>query len=53
MGALNLYVAFHFSTETWVDFKLFGGMGLLLFFVLAQSAYLARHIQEETQEETP
>lgn len=47
MGALNLYVAFHFSTETWVDFKLFGGMGLLLFFVLAQSAYLARHIQEE------
>jgi len=48
MGALNLYVAYNFSEETWVDFKLFGGMGLMLAFVLAQGFYLSRHIEEET-----
>lgn len=48
MGALNLYVAYNFSEETWVNFKLFGGMGLMLAFVLAQGFYLSRHIEEET-----
>jgi intracellular septation protein len=48
MGALNLYVAFNFSEEAWVNFKLFGGMGLMLIFVLAQGFYLSRHIDEET-----
>lgn len=47
MGALNLYVAFNFTEETWVNFKLFGLMGLTLLFVLAQGFYLARHIQPE------
>src|SRR5690606_1281333 len=37
MGALNLYVAYTFSTDAWVNFKLFGGMGLMLAFVLAQA----------------
>lgn len=48
MGFLNLYVAFNFAEETWVNFKLFGGMGLMLVFVFAQGFYLSRHIQEET-----
>ncbi|KON79636.1 septation protein A [Azoarcus sp. PA01] len=48
MGFLNLYVAYNFSEETWVNFKLFGGMGLMLLFVLGQGFYLSRHIQEET-----
>jgi len=48
MGALNLYVAYNFSEEAWVNFKLFGGMGLMLAFVLAQGFYLSRHIEEET-----
>jgi intracellular septation protein len=47
MGAANLYVAFNFSTDTWVNFKLFGGMGLMLLFVLLQAAFLARHIEEK------
>ena len=37
MGAANLYVAFHFPTETWVNFKLFGGTGLLLALILSGS----------------
>jgi len=47
MGAANLYVAFSFSTDTWVNFKLFGGMGLMLLFVLLQAAFLARHMEEK------
>ncbi|MEO7031535.1 MAG: septation protein A [Herbaspirillum sp.] len=46
MGILNLYVAFTFSTATWVDFKLFGGTGLMLAFIVAQSLMLAKHIKD-------
>ena len=42
MGVLNLWVAYEFDTDTWVNFKLFGGMGLMLVFVLAQAMYLGR-----------
>ena len=48
MGAANLYVAFTFSTDAWVNFKLFGGMGLMFLFVLAQGLFLAKYVQEKT-----
>jgi intracellular septation protein len=44
MGALNLWVAYHFSTDVWVDFKLFGGIGLLVLFIVLQALWLARHL---------
>jgi len=47
MGAANLYVAYNFPTETWVNFKVFGGMGLMLVFVVLQAVFLARHIEEK------
>lgn len=47
MGLLNLWVAYSFSTATWVDFKLFGGIGLMLLFSLGQGLYLSRHIKPE------
>ena len=47
MGLLNLWVAFSFSTATWVNFKLFGGMGLMLAFVLGQAVLLNKHIKTE------
>ena len=54
MGVANLYVAFYFApeltaqerTDLWVDFKLFGMMGLTFVFVILQAVYLARYIQE-------
>jgi intracellular septation protein len=49
MGALNLYVAYNFSTDNWVNFKLFGGMGLMLVFVLAQAVVLSRFIEEKDE----
>ena len=47
MGALNLYVAYNYSTDLWVNFKLFGGMGLMLLFVVIQALFLARHVEEK------
>jgi intracellular septation protein len=50
MGALNLFVAFNFAEPTWVKFKLFGGMGLMFVFALAQGMFLARHVQDQEAE---
>jgi intracellular septation protein len=48
MGALNLYVAYNYSTDAWVNFKLFGGIGLMLAFVLLQAVVLARYVHDKT-----
>jgi intracellular septation protein len=48
MGVLNLYVAYNYSEQTWVNFKLFGFLGLTLAFMLAQGFYLARHMETDT-----
>jgi intracellular septation protein len=47
MAVANWYVAFHFSTEAWVNFKVWGGIGLFLVFALAQGLWLARHLPQE------
>ena len=49
MGGANLFVAFHFSTDQWVNFKLFGGIGLMLLFVFGQALFLARYVEEGKQ----
>jgi intracellular septation protein len=46
MGLLNLYVAYTFSTAAWVNFKMFGGMGLMFVFVIAQSLLLSKHMKD-------
>ena len=46
-GVLNLWVAFHYSMDTWVTFKTFGSTGLILAFVLAQAVWLSRYIEDE------
>jgi intracellular septation protein len=47
MGVLNLYVAYNYSTDTWVNFKLFGGIGLMIAFVLLQALMLSKHVQQK------
>jgi len=47
MATANWYVAFHFSTEAWVNFKVWGGIGLFLAFALAQGLWLAKHMPQE------
>ena len=46
-GTLNLYVAYNFSTDIWVNFKLFGGMGLMIAFVIAQAIWISRYLPDE------
>ena len=48
-GFANLYVAFNFDEATWVNFKLFGLLGLTIVFIIGQSIYLSRHAIEVTK----
>lgn len=50
MGVANLVVAFNFSTDAWVNFKLFGSLGLMLVFVIGQSVMLAKYIDKEEKQ---
>lgn len=47
MGFLNLFIAYNFPTDVWVNFKLFGGMGLLLVFVIGQGMFLSKYVEEK------
>ncbi len=61
VGLINIYVAFYYGLELdekareeiWVNFKLFGVMGLTFAFVIAQAFYMTRHIEEEETELAP
>lgn len=50
MGAVNLYVAFNYEEATWVNFKLFGMMGLTFVFVFGQALFLSRYMADEKTE---
>jgi len=52
MGVVNLWVAYTFDTATWVNFKLFGGMGLMFAFAIGQSLYLVRYMKEGAENTT-
>lgn len=47
IGVVNIYVAYHFDTDTWVNFKVFGILGLTLAFVVIQSFFIARYIKPD------
>ncbi|MGI9273121.1 MAG: septation protein A [Woeseiaceae bacterium] len=49
-GAINIYVAYNYEESTWVNFKLFGLLGMTFVFIVAQSFWLARHIESDDPE---
>lgn len=49
LGVVNLYVAFNFSTDNWVSFKLFGATSMMLVFVLLQALALAKYVEKEKE----
>ena len=49
IGSINVVVIYNYSTETWVNFKLFGMLALSILFVIGQSFYLAKHVQDDDQ----
>ena len=50
-GIANLYVAYNFDTDTWVNFKLFGLMGLTVAFLVLQVIYINRYMEKESDED--
>ncbi|HKI73057.1 MAG TPA: septation protein IspZ, partial [Pseudomonadales bacterium] len=52
-GVLNLVVAYNFSLEFWVSYKLIGGISITLIYSIITVIYLAwgGHLQEETKEQ--
>ena len=48
LGFLNLYVAFNYSLDTWVNFKLFGVTSMLFIFVITQILVLRKHVIAQT-----
>ena len=49
MGCINLYVAFSFSVDTWVTFKLFGVTGIMLIFMILQVMMLGKYLKDAPQ----
>lgn len=49
LGGINIYIAYFFSTNTWVNFKLYGILGALLGFGILQSFYLSRYLSYDTK----
>lgn len=50
MGVLNIVVAYSFSTETWVDFKLFGSLAATFVFVIGQGVYMSKYMKQDEAE---
>lgn len=50
LGCVNLIVVYTFDTNTWVNFKLFGLLGLTLLFAIGQSVYMSRYAIEQEEE---
>lgn len=44
LGFLNLYVAFNYSQDTWVNFKLFGITGIMFVFIIIQSLFINKYL---------
>lgn len=47
MGVLNIAIAYKYSEDVWVNFKMFGGTGLMIVFVIVQSLMISRYLDEE------
>lgn len=50
MGGINLYVAYKFNTDIWVNFKLFGALGGTLIFGILQSLYMAKYLKDPQEQ---
>lgn len=50
LGILNLIVAYHCSTDSWVKFKLFGTPGIITIFILVQISFVAIFTSKKREE---
>lgn len=50
LGFLNLYVAFNYSQDTWVNFKLFGVTGIMFVFIILQTLAISKYLPKDGSE---
>lgn len=50
LGTLNIYIAYNYSDDVWMNFKLYGSLGITFVFILLQSFWLAKHMPKEEAE---
>lgn len=55
IGFVNLYVAYNYDTDTWVNFKMFGMIGLTILFIIGQAFFIGKYIKvpEDDDDEKP
>jgi intracellular septation protein len=53
LGGVNLFVAYHYTESIWVDFKLFGVLGLTVLFALLQGVWLASKLPPDSSTDNP
>ena len=46
LAVLNIIIAYHLSTDMWVNFKIFGTTALLIVFMVIQALWLSPHVKE-------
>jgi len=51
LGFINLYVAYNYSQDTWVNFKLFGITGILFAFIILQTMFISQYLPKEDNKE--
>lgn len=51
LGSINIYVAYYYTEEQWVNFKTFGCLALLLVIAVIQAVYMAKYIEQEPNDE--
>ena len=52
MGGINIYIAYNYSTDIWVNFKLFGTLGGTVIFAILQSLYMAKYLKQPERNPT-
>lgn len=50
LGGANLFVVYHFSTNTWVNFKVFGALVLILIFSVLQTLYMSKYVDLKAEQ---
>lgn len=52
LGFLNLYVAFNYTENAWVNFKLFGVTGIMFIFIIGQTLALKKYLIEPVEDKS-
>jgi len=53
LGFLNLYVAYHYSQDIWVNFKLFGITGIMFVFIILQTILISKYLPKDDNNGEP